>query len=246
MVGVATDHAVFSFFAGRPDPLPQVNVMRWVRFAPAPSGTVLASLQSGDPMILHRTFGRGRVIAMAVSVDAGWSNFAWSNLYLPAMQSMMRYLGSARTTDRNILAGTAIEATIDAPRDRGASIVRPDGRTERVTMSLSGGIGTVIYPDTDIPGRYTLRGGGGPIDFVVHGDTLESDLSLQNNEHLAPVLSAAGATLTSAEELTEVVGTSRRSTELSLAFLAAVLALLGAELLLAQRSIPGSAESGAR
>jgi hypothetical protein len=159
------------------------------------------------------------------------------------MQSMMRYLGSSRVTDRNVMAGTAIEATVDSPRERGGTMVRPDGRVDRVPLSISGGVGTIIYPDTDLAGRYSLRAGGGPIEFVVRGDSLESDLSLQSNEQLEPILSAAGATMLTAEALPESVGRSRRSTELSLGLLAGVLGLLGLELLLAQRSIPREAEA---
>lgn len=244
LVGVASSHEVFSFFAGRPDPLPPVSVLRWARFAPVSPGAVLASLQSGDPMLVHRAFGRGRVIALAVPIDTDWSNFAWSNLYLPTMQSVVRYLGAARAADRNLALGTAIETSFDLPRERAASIARPDGLTERATMSMSGGVGTIIYPNTDIAGRYTVRAGGlPPVDFIVRGGAEESELNLLDQQKLEKLAASADVTLADPELVSEMVGRSRRSTELSLAFLAAALGVLGIELMLAQRTIPPAEEA---
>lgn len=244
LVGVTSSHEVFSFFAGRPDPLPPVSVLRWVRFSPVATGAVLASLQSGDPMIVHRSFGRGRVVALAVPIDTDWSNFAWSNLYLPTMQSIVRYLGAARATDRNLAPGAVIETSFDLPRERGTSITRPDGRVDRATMSMSGGVGTIIYPNTDVAGRYAVRAGGMPsVDFIVRGGTEESDLKLLNDEQLATLAADAELTLATPEAVSDMVGRSRRSTELSLAFLAMALGVLGIELLLAQRTIPPPEEA---
>ncbi len=239
LIGISTSHEVFGFYAGRPDPLPPVSVLRWAKLVPQSTAGVLASLQSGDPLLVQKSFGRGRVAAMAIPVDADWSNFAYSNLYLPTMQSLARWLGSAGMAHRNIAAGEAIEHTFESPRERVATVVRPDGRSERVPMSASGASGTVIYPDADLPGRYTLRASGSPpADFVVRSNNEESQLDLLDDDRLHAITSAAAITLAQPDQLGDAVGQSRRSTELSLGLLALGLAFLGVELMLAQRSIP--------
>jgi hypothetical protein len=239
LVGLTTSHEIFDFYAGRPDPLPPVSVLRWMRFSPVEPESVLASLQSADPLIVHRMFGRGRVVAMAVPLDADWSNLAFSNLYLPTMQSIARWLGSATVTSRNVVPGTSIEHTFDSPRDRDATVLRPDGQIERIPISISGGSGTIIYPDTSLAGRYTLRTAGqAAAEYVVQRSDAESQLDLLDDERLTEALSAASVERGDPENLADLVGQSRKSTELSMVLLAIGLALLGAELMLAQRSIP--------
>jgi len=239
LIGISTAHEIFGFYAGRPDPLPPVSVIRWTKLLPQSSAGVLASLQSGDPLLVQKSFGRGRVAAIAIPLDADWSNFAYSNLYLPTMQSLVRWLGSAGVAYRNVAPGAAIEHTFESPRERIATVTRPDGRSDRVPMSSSGGSGTVIYPDADVPGRYTLRAPGSPAaDFIVRSSGDESQLDLLDDDQLRPLADPAGITLVDPDKLAEAVGQSRRSTELSLGLLALGLALLGVELMLAQRSIP--------
>ncbi len=239
LVGINTSHEVFGFYAGRPDPLPPVTVFRWAQFADPPQGATLASLQNGDAFILQRTYGRGRVVAIATALDADWSNFALSNLYLPTMQSMGCWLASANLSSHNVASGGAIEYTFDNPKERGAMIVRPDGRTDKVPISIAGGTGTLIYPDTNIAGRYTVRAPGhGAVDFVVQASGEESILDLLNDEQLDAMLAPTTIQPISPDQLTDAVGRMRKSTELSLVLLTVGLALLGAEMLLAQRSIP--------
>lgn len=239
LVGITSSHEVFGFYAGRPDPLPPVSVLRWMKFAPVDPDTVLATLQSGDPLILQRPFGRGRVVATAIPLDADWSNLAFSNLYLPTMQSIVRWLGSATVASRNVPPQTPIEHTFDSPRDRNATLLRPDGQTDRVPISISGGSGTLVYPDTDLPGTYTIRTPGEPpVEYVVRAGNAESELDLLDDDQLDPILAAASIERGADEELSDLVGRSRKTTELSMSLLAIGLALLGCELLLAQRSIP--------
>ncbi len=242
LVGVSSTHPIFSFFAGRSDPLPPTSVQRWLRFAPRPTDGVLATLQSGDPLLIVKTYGRGRVAAMGVPLNADWSDFAWSNLYLPTMQSAVRWLGSARISDRNIAVGASIEAVFDPPRERFASLHRPDGKVERVNMSMSGSSGSLVYTNTDQPGRYIVRNGGNePLDYIVHAAPEESDLNLLDDEKLRALIRAGGRSIELISDQSivggKIVGASRRSTELSIGLLVIAVAILGAELLVAQKLI---------
>jgi hypothetical protein len=238
-VGISTSHPIFSFYAGRPDPLPPISVLRWAKFIPAESGIALATLQSGDPLMVARSFGRGRVVALATPLDADWSNFPFSSLYLPTMQSTVRWLGSATISSRNIAPGASIEHTFEAPKERVATVVRPDGRTDRVPISIAGGSGTLIYPDTDIPGRYSVRMSGQVgADYLVQPSDAESFLELQDDAQLDAIFSGTGVRRGLSDALEDLVGQSRRTTEWSVPLLAIAMAVMGLELMLAQRSIP--------
>lgn len=242
LVGVGSTHPIFSFFAGRFDPLPPTSVQRWLRFSPRPADGVLATLQSGDPFLIAKSYGRGRALALAVPLNADWADFAWSNLYLPTMQSAVRWLGSARIADRNIAAGASIEAVFDAPKERFANLHRPDGKSERVNMSMSGGAGSLVYTNTDLPGRYIVRNGGSEsLDFVVRAPPEESDLALLDDDKLSALFKTNGRSIDLISDQSiaggKVVGASRRSTELSIGLLVIAVAILGAELLVAQTLI---------
>ena len=66
--------------------LPQVR--RHVRLTPTASTTVLMHLANGDPMLIERLVGEGRIYDFATTLDGQWSNLADNSLFVPLLLKM--------------------------------------------------------------------------------------------------------------------------------------------------------------
>lgn len=239
LIGIETSHPVFRFLQGRTDPVPTIAVSRYLQLDPLPASSVgLASLRSGDPLVVARSFGRGRVMLWTVPIDADWSNLPFSSLYLPLVQSSIKFLAAGGVEDRNLAPGATIEASIDKPVDNFVTIQRPDGRNVRVELTRVGGTGTVVYTDTQLTGRYVMRAKAQDArDYVVSSPVSESDLTQISPADYTTMEQAVGFKTLTADRagIAQAVGKSRDGTEVSLWFLAVALALAGGESLAAQR-----------
>ena len=237
LLGVQSGSPVFAFFTGNSSAVPAIDIARWSRFGSrfAPGSDVLASLKSGDPFLLERKFGRGRVIAMAGPLDASWSNLPLTRLYLPLMQSIVRRLASSNDSELNLSVGSPIELTVAAPGNAAVEIVRPDGHVDRSTLSVAGGVGSLVYTATNVPGRYTVRVNGQPDRiFAVRPPAGESNLSLQDDAALLKRTSSAGIDFVSASSPLRV-GNSRKASEWSVPLILLTIAALAVESMLTSR-----------
>ena len=199
-----------------------------------PDARTLLQFDDGRPALLARTFGRGRVMALAVPVGGPQAYWADSPAFLPLVQSIAAYLSFPPETPRNLSPGEVIRVTVDAPRDGTALVISPQGRVERVLLSPQDGLGRLRFDDTDLPGRYTVRMPWQPaIDFLVHGPRTESAFDAIGDAELRPLLRPSGAAL-AGEAGTDW---SRRFARLEWAvvFLAVTALLLAAECLAALR-----------
>lgn len=86
-----------------------VLVQRYFRFAPSPDGAkVLMRLEGGDPLILSKRFGRGRVVVSAVPASMQWSNLPATGLFVPMVDRMSRLSPRYGGQDNTYLAGTKV------------------------------------------------------------------------------------------------------------------------------------------
>lgn len=159
----------------------------WFRLAPAtegnkerPAASVLARLDNGDPFLVERARGAGRVIVCASPVDADWGNLPMRPFYVPLMQRLVTYLGSAVVPPRNLEVGRPLVALAPAgDGSKPARLVRPDGRTSALAGARRGSDAVYETGDTWMPGLYTLDlPGGGLVHYVYHTPRDESALAL--------------------------------------------------------------------
>jgi hypothetical protein len=105
------DHPVF-----RPLSDPQQGDLRRVAFhhitrlKPSPDAKVLATAQTGDPLIVEGRLGDGKILVVASAADRAWSDWPQSRLYVPLVHQLVGYL-----TDR--LPETARAQNVPADRD---------------------------------------------------------------------------------------------------------------------------------
>jgi hypothetical protein len=197
----------------------------------------LARLDSGDPFLVERKFGEGRVIACATALDADWSNLPMRPSYLPWLQRLTVYLASTIFPPRNLEVGNRIAAfTAAADVDKEATLSKPSGEVEKAKVVKRGTRGLVEFTKTKRPGLYTLQLPSGlPIHYVVNADRHESDLAKLSAKEIGDLARAHGVSLVrTAAEYKQVEQKRRFGTELWKWLLWGLLILVIAELVLEQ------------
>jgi hypothetical protein len=199
--------------------------------------SVIARLDSGDPFLVEKKLGQGRVVQAAVPCDADWSNLPMRPFYLPLMQQLATHLASSVYPPRNVEVGRPLVAFLPAA-DAGkrAVLTDPDGRALELAVSARGMRAVVEHGATQRPGLYVLDAPGGQkVHFVVRTDRRESDLRQLSPERLQALAKSMGATLvTSWAEYRQMDRQRRFGQEIWPAILWTLVILLFAELLLQQ------------
>lgn len=147
--------------------------------------TVVASLTDGDPLILERRFGRGRVFLVTTSADANWSALPIWPCFVPLAQEWADYGAALRVERQNVEVGQAMEGTLPAEGAGLVRIRRPDGGEEAVRAESADDVRRWRYDSTDRAGFYTLEADGvPPRRFAARLNTAESDLATLGEEEL--------------------------------------------------------------
>lgn len=208
-----------------------LTVTRYWRLAASGGETVLGRLGT-NAFLVERSFGRGRVVAVALPLDGQWTTNADPAAYAGLAEALVKRLVD-RAVDRNVDVGVPLEMAVRMTRDRSAIVSRPDGRYERSGLNVVDGQGLFRYTRTDVPGRYVVRmGEQSPTDWYVRQDASESQMSPLDDAALDGLLAAAGV-----ERVAPAV-VPRRSSDWALGLMIVVGALLAAELALASAYLP--------
>jgi hypothetical protein len=155
-------------------------------FKMSASGTagagVIARLNNGDPLLVEKSYGRGRVVAAACPLDGDWSNLPLRASYVVLAHELIYYLSSPLLPARNIPAGEPLVVKLDekSPADE-VEVALPMGRREKVAVERREGSRVAIFAGTAEAGLYEVayRGNRGPVHeyYVVNFDPAESDLT---------------------------------------------------------------------
>ena len=208
----------------------------------APAGTgdpkdpvVLARLESGDPFLVERAIGHGRVIACATAADADWSNLPARPFYLPLVQRLCVHLASTVNPPRNLEVGRSLVSFLPVTAaGKKALLTGPDGTSVEVPILKKEERGVVETAPLYQPGLYTLQPPGAqPIHYVVNADRRESDLARLNDTEIAEFAKAHSvAVVNSAAEFREQEHRQRFGQELWKPLLLVLLVLIFLELIL--------------
>ncbi len=156
---------------------------RYVKVIPDSSANVLATFDTGDPLLIESPLGQGCVLVFTSSLGTRWNDLALSEVYLPLLYEIARYADPESDIDRMLYVGDAV-AFQGRPEEE-VALVNPDGDVFNVTLD-STGAGT--FPDTDLPGHYDARLNGDRQPFSVNISPLESDLSARDLEEVYAAL----------------------------------------------------------
>lgn len=233
---VSTDHPVFApFRAAAAGALGAARFLRYPRVEPAPGAEVLARFDDGNPAVVERREGEGRVVLVAAPLDTRAGDFPLQSAYLPFLRRLAVHTSGhvpaplwRSTGEAWGIPGSVTEPVIESPS---GELIRPPSAEGGAALTLT---------ETGWYRAYAGRVAGEPLQQVmVNAPPRESDLTPMDAREL---LLGVGQEATAAgfgppPTMTEVEGRQR----LWRTLLLVVAALLLIETWLASRGWRGAA-----
>ncbi|MBN1344884.1 MAG: VWA domain-containing protein [Phycisphaerae bacterium] len=221
----------------------KVHVYRWFKLTPQADGAsrIILRLSDGDPFVMDKHYGRGRVLLLATPLDIDWTNLPAAKVYVVMVHEMVYWLAQPSLSRWNVEPGQALVARLDAKTAGTTSVLAdPTGRAVELTGERDGASMIFRYENADLPGVYRLMSPEGKGDpsaiFTVRPTGKEASLeplSGRAREGLAERLGAAFAEDTDAVCRDMAIDTA--GSELWQPLVAVVLGLLLAEVFLTRR-----------
>jgi len=195
-------HFIFRVFAAvRNTFLQTVSVQRYFAtpedWLPPAGSTVriAARLRNGAPLVVERSFGKGRVVAFLTTAAPTWNSWARNPSFVVAMQDLQAYLSRRSDADRSRQVGSPLEVRLDPavyqPQVRFTSPVGSVVPETAVDAARSDdGALVASLPGTDLSGFYEARlaranGVSETRRFALNVDPMEGDLAMLDGEQLA-------------------------------------------------------------
>jgi hypothetical protein len=215
---------------------------RWL-FAEKSAGddatSALLESGNGQPLVVEKFVGQGRILVQAFPLGLEWSNLPLLKAYVVMVHDWLTYVTAPRTARYNLSPGAPIFASV--PKDAaGASavLITPRGK-ELPLVSADPDLEPVYrFSQTRLPGLYRVRftSDGAPVGdvpFYVARDVSESDLRPLTESDRISLLTPAGVHLAGAEApLPQPAESAPPLDPFWGVLLAALVALLAGELLL--------------
>ena len=216
----------------------------------------ILSLENGDPLLVERPVGRGRVLQWATSCGERWSNLPLREVFVPMLQQLVIYSATAATPPLNLETGQRLAVTWQAggksstdssSSNKAASptgmvdLLTPQGTRYRLEIQSSVGGSksdelAVQFANTQFPGVYKLSGvRDQPLAIAVGTRVEESDLTPLSSHGLRNMAERLEAQIQpSGKEFWQAEQVKQTGREVWRWLLIALVAFLFAELLLQQ------------
>ncbi len=213
---------------------------RYFQSVPTTDSTVIAAYDDGNPAIVEKIYGNGRVLCYTSTIDREWNDLPIHGVYLPFLHETIKYLAlkqAGQIPDYRVGDGVEYSGSQESA-GKEVAVFDPDEKETRFNLSEQGNL---FFENSENPGIYSIhKSGEKPHFFVVNVDTVESDLTPRNPEELTSMLVGTTETDRTPTELTpEVVKKYKEDVEsnqsISTFLLLAVFALAITEMFLANR-----------
>lgn len=202
--GMDYGHAIFEpFRAPRSGDFSSARFYSYRGLSAAKDATVIARFDTGEPALVERAAGRGRVVVFASTLDLNWNDLALKPMFLPFVHQLGRHLSGFKEQPAWLTIGQVLDvdaAEIAAGATSGAQVRAAAGRTvltpagQRREMG-AGATGAAGAPGTTgaalelaEQGFYEIRGSGrdaGPVIVAASNVSLtESDLTRMDPKEL--------------------------------------------------------------
>jgi len=189
--GVEYGHAIFApFRAPRSGDFSSVRVYGYRRLTPAPDARVLARYDDGQPALVERVTGPGRLLVWTTGFDLAWNDLALKPVFLPFVHQTVRTLATFQDRPTALTVGqvAALDRRTGAAPPRVA--VEPSGRR----VPLDPERGDVL--ELTQPGFYEVRAEGqdqaAETVVAANVDLAESDLGGVDPAEVTAVVAGPG------------------------------------------------------
>jgi hypothetical protein len=171
---------------------------------------VLARFDTGEPALVERTAGRGKVLVYASTLDLSWNDLALKPMFLPFVHQLGRHLSGFREQPAWLTIGQVLD--IDAAEvaagatsgnaaraAEGRAILTPSGQRRDLAVPVAAP-GATAPPaaaiELDEQGFYEIRGSGrdaGPVIVAASNVNLaESNLDRMDPKELVAAVTGNG------------------------------------------------------
>jgi hypothetical protein len=178
------DHWILGPFRGRSDSgLATSPVASFARISPKTEAgwqTVLPYV-TGDPAILERTVGQGRVVLMTTSLDDSWGNWVLWPSFVPLINRVLQFSMTGRIQSEPLLVGSPVRLPVRQTVE--GTVMLPDAKSvdalvESHDFAASPSETVLFWPETGTSGFYQISAGS-PVNtrrtFAINADSRESD-----------------------------------------------------------------------
>lgn len=236
-----THPAVHYFNDARGGRLQDAEIHSWLQWQPAEGARPVLLLDQGTPLMIEKPHGRGRVIAVATTADAEWSNLPLQSFYVPLMQRLTAHLATQDASSAWQMAGEPLRLLLSEDQSRAEHTLRePTGLTQKLTPTEQQGRRVLESPPLHTPGIYQLSSGPRTRLIAVNLDAAESDLTPLPSATVREIATRhESAFVESLEGWQKLDRTRRFGSEFWQPLLLALLVLLFFEVFLQQRIARG-------
>ena len=206
--GMDYGHAVFEpFRAPRSGDFSTSRFYSYRALGAGKNATVLARFDTGEPALVERTAGRGRVVVFASSLDLSWNDLALKPMFLPFLHQLGRHLSGYKEQPAWLTIGQVLDidaAEIAAGATSGAQARAAAGRTvlspsgQRRDLTTANGAAAASALELSEQGFYEVRGSGrdaGPVIVAASNVSLaESNLDRMDPKELVAAVTGGDPT----------------------------------------------------
>ncbi len=191
---------------------------------------ILLSLSNGEPLLLEKEIGSGRILLFTALPDLAWTDLPVRGIFVPLLHRILIYLTEEVSQNLEATVGKALVLSI--PRE---------DLSKEIVVTSPVGMETKVIPDyvreqimieqIESIGVHTVTLGGEPFSsFVANLDGREDPYRRLSTDQLEDLFGDETARIVvPKEDAVKAVNEARRGTELWHLFLVGAFILLGAE-----------------
>jgi hypothetical protein len=205
--GMDYGHAVFEpFRAPRSGDFSTARFYSYRALTAAKDATVLARFDTGEPALVERAAGRGKVVVFASTLDLSWNDLALKPMFLPFVHQLGRHLSGFKEQPSWLTIGQVLDidaAEVAAGATTGAAaraaagrtILTPAGQRRDLAGTTATEISSAALELTE-QGFYEIRAQGrnaGPTIVAASNVSLaESNLERMDPQELVAAVTGTG------------------------------------------------------
>jgi hypothetical protein len=217
--------------------LGEARFYRHLRVRLMPEGRTLLRLTGGEPILLVRPVGRGKVLLWTSGADLAWNNLAVNPALPMLMQQAVTYLSRQPFEEPVTVPQPIVLPLAGLATGREVGVSGPDGKQAVVRMGLRSGEVVAETDSTALPGFYDVHTDSqAPVATVaVNVNTAGSDVKVLGTEELTAAFAGLPIRVVAADRNVAAAVTELRiGRELWQLLVFAAIALLAIEALLAR------------
>ena len=211
--GMEFGHAIFEpFRAPRSGDFSSARFYSYRSLTAAKDASVLARFDTGEPALVERAAGRGRVLVFASTLDLNWNDLALKPMFLPFVHQLGRHLSGFKEQPAWLTIGQVLDIDAaeiaagatsgSAARATGRAILAPSGQRRDLPAPVAATPGGAAPPVAALElteqGFYEIRGAGrdaGPVIVAASNvDLAESNLDRIDPQELVAAVTGNGTT----------------------------------------------------